>query len=129
MRAGARIREGDLGDARGGRALVERAVGAEEAAVAVRGVLAEADVARDVEVGEELAEEADGGDDGPVGVVGGATALVLYMRARSAFARRARKGPRTLVQWMGTPKRMTLRKPFLTRGARKPSSLLTPHLH
>ena len=60
VRAGARIRESDLGDARGGRALVERTVGTEEATVAVRGVLAEADVARDVEVRVELAQFADG---------------------------------------------------------------------
>ena len=77
MRARAGIRKRDLRDARGRRSLVERAIWAEEAAVAVRGVLAETDVARDVERGEESANFADGGDDGTVGIVSGAAALVL----------------------------------------------------
>ena len=34
----------------------------------------------------------------------------------------------TLSQFKGTPKRITLSNPLSTRGWRKPSSLLTPHL-
>ena len=44
----------------------------------VRGVLAETDVRSDVELGEELAEEADGGDDRAVGVICGGAAVVLW---------------------------------------------------
>lgn len=79
MRACAGVRQRDLGDAPGGRWLIEGAVGAEEAAVAVRGVLAEADVARDIEVGPERAYFADSGDDGAIRVIGGGAALVLWI--------------------------------------------------
>jgi hypothetical protein len=34
----------------------------------------------------------------------------------------------TLTQLKGTPKRITLSKPFFTKGPINPSSLLTPHL-
>ena len=34
----------------------------------------------------------------------------------------------TLVQLKGTPKRITLSKPFFTKGPMNSSSLLTPHL-
>lgn len=81
VRARTRVGEGDLGDARGGGALVERAgrvgIRGEEPAVTVGGVLAETDVAGDVELREERAEFAHGKDDGAGGVVCGRAALVL----------------------------------------------------
>ena len=65
------VGHGDVADAVDGQGVVETAVVAEDAAVAVGGVFAEADVGDDEEVGEAAAEEADGLDDGAVGVVGG----------------------------------------------------------
>ncbi len=81
MSACAGVRQGDLGDAGGRRWLIESAVRTEEAAVAVGGVLAEADVARDVEVGPERAYFAYCGDDGAIRVICGGAALVLRMDA------------------------------------------------
>lgn len=82
VRARGGVRERDVRDARGGLLGEERAGGvrAEEPAVPVRGVLAEADVRGDVERGEERAEAADRGDDGALGVVCGGAARVLGCR-------------------------------------------------
>lgn len=69
---GARLRvgHGDVADAVHGELVVERAVVTQDAAVAVRGVLAEADVDGDEELREALAQESDGLHDGALGVVG-----------------------------------------------------------
>ena len=77
MHARARIAHRDLRDARDGGLGVDRAVRVEHAAVPVRGVLAEADVGGDVEVGEEGEDLLGREDDGSGGVVGGGAAFVL----------------------------------------------------
>ena len=71
MGAGVGVGERDVGDALDGHGVVEGAGVGEDAAVAVGGVLAEADVADDEEGGEGGAEEADALDDGAGRVVGG----------------------------------------------------------
>lgn len=77
VRAGTRVRESDLRNARGRGRVVDSAVGPEEATMTVGGVLAETDVAGDVELRKERAELAHGQDDGSVGVVCRATAVIL----------------------------------------------------
>lgn len=64
------VRHRDVADALDGELVVEGAVFAQDAAVAVGGVFAEADVGGDEEGGEGFAEEADRGDDGALRVVG-----------------------------------------------------------
>ena len=130
MRACAGVGQCDFSDACGRGWLIKRPVRAEEAAMAVRGVLAEADVACDVEIREVRAYFADCADDGAVWVIRGGTALILpRVRASICGARGWSYEGRTLLQLRGTPNRMTLRRPFLTSGPRNSSSLFTPHLH
>ena len=81
MGTSARVRERDFGDAGRGQTLVEGSVGTKEAAVAVRGVFANADVTCNVGIGEEATKKTDGGDDRPVGVVCGSTTLILHARS------------------------------------------------
>ena len=71
MGASVGVSYGDIGNAVDAEGIVERAVLAQDAAVAVGGVFAEADVCNNEEVGETGTEQADGGDDGAAGVVGG----------------------------------------------------------
>lgn len=70
MRACFRVGEGDVADAVDGEGVVETAVVAKDAAVAVGGILAEADVGDDEKGGEFLTEEVYGLNDGAFGVVG-----------------------------------------------------------
>lgn len=71
MGAGFGIGHCDVADAVDGELIVKAAVVAEDAAVAVGGVFAEADVGNDEELRKAGAEEADGLDDGALWVVGG----------------------------------------------------------
>ena len=80
--AGFGVGHGDVADAVDGEGVVEAAVVAQDAAVAVRGVFAEADVGDDEEGGEVAAQEADGLDDGAVGVVGGGAEGVFDVGAQ-----------------------------------------------
>lgn len=64
------ICDSDIGDAVNGQLVVQAAVIAQNAAVAVRCVFAKADVDDDEELREALAEETDGGHDGAFWVVG-----------------------------------------------------------
>ena len=91
----------------------------------VRSVLAEADVGGDIEGRVEFAEEADCGDNGTLWVVCGRAPLVLT-RTGSAELGEETVGERTLLHLSGTPKRMTLWRPFLTSGPRNSSSRFTP---
>ena len=59
-----------VGYALNGEGIVEGAVVAEDSAMTVRGVFAEADVGDDEEGGEAGSEEADSLNDGAMGVVG-----------------------------------------------------------
>lgn len=68
--AGLGVGHGDVADAVDRQLVVEAAVVAQDAAVAVRRVFAEADVGHDEEVGEACTQEADGLDDGALWVVG-----------------------------------------------------------
>lgn len=77
MCAGPGVVDGDLCDAGDGGGGVDGAVCVQVAAVPVVGVLAEADVAGDVEVGEGGAEFLDCLDDGAVLVVCGTSMCVL----------------------------------------------------
>lgn len=71
MGAGLGICDSDIGDAVNRQLVVQAAVVAENAAVAVGCVFADADVDDDEELREALAEETDGGHDGAFWVVGG----------------------------------------------------------
>lgn len=71
MGAGLGICDSDIGNAVNGQLVVQAAVIAQDAAVAVRCIFAEADVDDDEELGEALAEKTDGGHDGALWVVGG----------------------------------------------------------
>lgn len=65
------ISDSDIGDAVNRQLVVQASVIAQDAAVAVGCVFAEADVDDDEELWEALAEETDGGHDGAFWVVGG----------------------------------------------------------
>jgi hypothetical protein len=69
--AGLGICDSDIGDAVNRQLIVQAAVIAEDAAVTVRCVFAEANVDGDEELGEALTEKTDGGHDGAFWVVGG----------------------------------------------------------
>lgn len=69
--SGIGIGHGDVADSVDGEGVVKTAVIAQDAAMAVRGVFTEADIGDDEEAGEAAAQEADGLDDGALGVVGG----------------------------------------------------------
>ena len=71
MGAGFGVGHCDVADAVDGELVVQAAVVAEDAAVAVGGIFAQADVGDDEELGKAGAEEADGLDDGALWVVGG----------------------------------------------------------
>ena len=98
MGARLRVRERDLGDAFRRRRRVDRAVaGVEDPAMAVRGVLAETNVRRDEQRGEESAQLFYGLDHGAPWVVGGRAARVLFALERHAEEDDA---PETLLhQW------------------------------
>ena len=63
------VGDSDIRDAVDAQGVIQSAVVAQDAAMAVGGVFAKADVSYDKEVGEALAEEANGGDDGASGVI------------------------------------------------------------
>lgn len=67
------IGHGHVADALDGEGIVETAVIAQDATVAMGGVLAEADIDDDEEVGEGAAQQPDGADDRSLGVVGVST--------------------------------------------------------
>ena len=87
MRACFGVGEGNLRDAFRGGLRVDGAVGVEDTAVTVRGVLAETDVGRDVEIREERSEFADGEDDGTGRVICWGAARVLVSGATSEWGR------------------------------------------
>ncbi len=95
VHARARIVDRDLCDARDGRLGVDRAVGVQHPAVPVRGVLAETDVRRDVDLWEERLDLSGCLDDGSVRVVGGGAALVLssITKGKCALAIRLLREP------------------------------------
>ena len=70
MGPGFRVCHGYVADAVDGEAIVEAAVVAQDTAVAVGGIFAEADVGDDEEGGEAGAEETDGLNDWTLGVIG-----------------------------------------------------------
>ena len=70
VRAGLRIRKRHIADSFYGKRVVQPAVLAQHAAVAVRRVLAQTDVGDDVQLREARAEELDRLDDGALRVVG-----------------------------------------------------------
>lgn len=127
MRAGLGVSEGDFGDALGRRLSIQSwLVGmngvrkrGHYSAVAMRCVLAEADITRQEELREQLCELLQGENDGRVISVGNSTKLVLTSAVEAILL--------TFFIFMGTPNRITLLKPLLTSGPRNPSSLLTPH--
>lgn len=69
--AGLGVGHGDVADAVDGELVVEAAVVAEDAAVAVGRVFAQADVGDDEDLREARAQQPDGADDGALRVVGG----------------------------------------------------------
>ena len=78
------VRKRHLGDALRGRGRIDRAVLVEEPAVPVRRVLAQTDVRRDEQRGEEHAQLLDRQDHGPLRVVRGRATRVLFARQRHA---------------------------------------------
>lgn len=70
MGAGVGVGDGDVADAVNGEGVVKGAVLAQDAAVPVGGVFAEADIGHDEEGRKACAEKADGEDDGALGVIG-----------------------------------------------------------
>lgn len=80
MGASLGICDSDIGDAINRQLVVQAAIVAENAAVAVRSVFAEADVDGDEELWEALAEETDGGHDGAFWVVGGGSESIFGAR-------------------------------------------------
>lgn len=73
------IGDGDVADAIYGESIVEGAVIAQDAAVAVGGVFAETDIGNDEQGGESGAEEADGLDDWSFGVVGSSAQGIFHV--------------------------------------------------
>ena len=100
------------------------------AAMTMVGVLAQADIGGEEQLGEELGEEFQSLYDGSDIGVGVGTAFVLWtkiMRPSVLGVPEVDQRLPTFSSSTGTPNRMTLLKPFSTNGFRKPSSLLIPH--
>jgi hypothetical protein len=92
-------------------------------------VLAQADVGSEEELREKLGKELESLDNGSYVGVGMGTTLVLYVHfeINKAVGHPVRGRRLTFSSSTGTPNRMTLLKPFATKGFKKPSSLLIPH--
>lgn len=131
VRTRLRVRDSNLGDPRDRWLSVDRSIVVQDAAVPVGGILAEANIRRDVEGRVQLTEELDCEDDRSLRVVCWRPTWVLKAAdkvagTRSAKGRKPGHTRRTFSQVSGTPNRITLLRPFCTRGPRNPSSLFTP---
>ncbi len=80
MGASVGVGDGDIGDAVDTEGVVKRTVLAQDAAVAMGSIFAQANVCDNEEVGEASAKEADGCDDGAAGLVGGGAEGVFGAR-------------------------------------------------
>lgn len=121
----------NFGDASGRGFRVNGAVLEEHAAVSVGCVLAETDVCCDVERGVERAELLDSLNHRSFGVICGSTLAILeacadvnWLPGEDGYAH-----IHTFSHLNGTPKRITLLRPFLTNGPMNSSSLFTPQRH
>ena len=72
-----RVGQGHVGNTVDGHGVVERAIVSQDATVSVGSVFAEADIGDDVHVGELLANEANGLNDGALGIVCRSTQSIL----------------------------------------------------
>lgn len=77
MGTGFGIGHRDIRDAFDGHGVVKGAIVAEDTAVAVGGIFAEADVGDDEEIWKGTAQETDGGNDGAGWVIGGRAEGIL----------------------------------------------------
>jgi hypothetical protein len=84
MSASLRVGERDLGDALGRRVRIDRAVFVEDPTMAVRGVLAETNVRRNEQRGEQRTQFFYRQDHGALWVVCGCAARVLFAFERHA---------------------------------------------
>jgi hypothetical protein len=109
---------------------IDRSILIEDTAVSMRGVLAKADVTGDVEGRVQLLELFYGEDYGTLLVICGGSEWVLRNGKGSMRAKLGMKcgSKLTLTQLSGTPNKITLFSPLLTRGPMNSSSLFTPHL-
>lgn len=92
--------------------------------MAVIRVFAKADVGRDIKSRKKGTEKVDGLDNRSIRVIRRCSAIVLSVCLGDDLCKNTLI---TFAQFMGTPKRITLWRPFLTRGPKKPSSLFKPH--